>query len=107
MTMTQGELLLLLYDELLKRLKRAGLALDTEDFRLFEQSVRRCVEIVQYLKDTLNYNYTISAELSNMYDFFLFELSRLQAGRHKMIIDELQPLVKDLREAFETAGRTV
>lgn len=107
MTMTQGELLLLLYNELLKRLKRAGLALDTADFQLFEQSVQRCVEIVQHLKDTLNYNYTISTELGNMYDFFLFELSRLKAGRHKTIIDELQPLVKDLQEAFETAGRTV
>lgn len=107
MTMTQGELLLLLYDELLKRLKRAGLALDTKDYVLFEQSVKRSVEIVEYLKDTLNYNYAISAQLGNMYDFFIFELSRLRAGRNKTTIEELQPLVKELREAFEIAGRTV
>ena len=30
-TMSQGELLLLLYDELVKRLTRAGLAMDRED----------------------------------------------------------------------------
>ncbi len=107
MTMTQGELLLLLYDELLKRLKRAELALETKNFELFEQSVGRATEIVNHLKDTLNHNYEISAQLSNMYDFFIYELSRLQAGRNKTIISELQPLVKELREAFAIAEKTI
>lgn len=107
MTMTQGELLLLLYDELLKRLKRAELALETENFDLFEKSVQRAVEIVNHLKDTLNHNYEISAQLVNMYDFFIYELSRLQAGRNKNIIQEVQPLVKELRDAFAAAEKAV
>ena len=49
MTMTSGEMLLLLYDELLKRLTRAELALDKEDFDLFSKSVHRSREIIQYL----------------------------------------------------------
>ncbi len=106
MTMTQGEMLLLLYDELLKRLTRAGLALDKEEYSLFEASVKRSKEIVQYLKSTLNFEYGISKELGQMYDFFLFELSRLEAGRRKQIIEELKPLVKDLREAFQEAGKS-
>ena len=105
MTMTPGEMLLLLYDELLKRLMRAELALDKEDYDLFGQSILRCREIVQYLKDTLNYEYTISQELRQMYDFFLYELSRIEAGRKKEVIAELKPLVKDLREAFQDAGK--
>jgi flagellar capping protein FliD len=40
-TMTQGEQLLLLYDELVKRLTRAELALDKEDYTVFEESVDR------------------------------------------------------------------
>ncbi|MGC4019602.1 MAG: flagellar export chaperone FliS [Muricomes sp.] len=107
MTMTQGELLLLLYDELMKRLKRSEIALDTDNYELFDQSVVRSVEIVNYLKDTLNRDYAISAELRNMYDFFIFELSRLQAGRKKEVIQELQPLVKDLRDAFAAAEKSV
>lgn len=105
MTMTPGEMLLLLYDELLKRLMRAELALDKEDYDLFGQSILRCREIVQYLKDTLNYEYAISQELRQMYDFFLYELSRIEAGRKKEVIAELKPLVKDLREAFQEAGK--
>lgn len=43
-TMTQGELLLLLYDELVKRATRAELALDKQDYPLFEASIDRCLE---------------------------------------------------------------
>ncbi len=105
MTMTPGEMLLLLYDEMTKRLKRAELALDKEDYVLFDASVERCRDIVRYLKDTLNFNYDISRELNAMYDFFLYELSRLSAGRKKEIIGELTPLVRELREAFAEAAK--
>lgn len=105
MTMTSGEMLLLLYDELLKRLTRAELALDKEDFDLFSKSVLRSREIVQYLKDTLNPEYEISRQLRQMYDFFIYELSRVEAGRKKEVIEEMKPLVRELREAFEEAGK--
>ena len=44
-TMTRGEMLLLLYDELIKRLTRAQLALDEEDYELFERAVQRSKDI--------------------------------------------------------------
>lgn len=105
MTMTPGEMLLLLYDELTKRLLRAELALQKKDYALFDASVQRSVEIVQYLKDTLNFNYEISRELNTMYDFFLYELSRVSAGRRAEIIEEIKPLVKDLRDSFAEAAK--
>ncbi|MBS4979945.1 MAG: flagellar export chaperone FliS [Lachnospiraceae bacterium] len=105
-TMTRGEILLLLYDELIKRLNRAQLALDTEEYDLFEKSAARCGEIIQYLKTTLNMEYEISRELRRMYDFFLYEIARLRAGRNAEIIQELKPLVVELRDAFKEADRT-
>ena len=65
-TMTKGEMLLLLYDELIKRLTRAEMALEKEDYEVFEASVKRSGEIVQYLKDTLNTEYSISRELQRI-----------------------------------------
>ena len=82
-TMTRGEMLLLLYDELVKRLTKAELALEKEEFDIFDASVKRAQEIVQYLQETLNTEYSISRDLQRMYDFFLYEISRLQAGRKK------------------------
>ncbi|MCP1102534.1 flagellar protein FliS [Aequitasia blattaphilus] len=106
MTMTQSELVIVLYDELIKRLKRAGFALDKEDYTDFEAAVSRSRDIIIYFKDSLNFNYEISYELARMYDFFLFELSRLLSARKKGIIEDLLPLIEDLREAFEIAGKT-
>ena len=103
-TMTRGEMLLLLYDELIKRLTRAQL--EDKNYDLFDRSVQRSREIVRYLDDTLNMEYHISFELRRMYEFFLFELSRLQAGRNAAVVDELKPLVADLRDAFKEASKS-
>ncbi len=103
-TMTRGEMLLLLYDELIKRLIRAQIALENKDYDLFDKSVRRSKEIIQYLDKTLNMEYEISYELRRMYEFFLYELSRLQAGRNSAVIQELKPLVAELRDAFKEAS---
>lgn len=104
-TMTSGEMLNLLYDELLKRLTRSELALNNKDYRLFEESIQRSMDILTYLKDTLNYQYSISNELSRIYDFFLYELSRVKAGRNSAIIAEIRPLIMDLRDSFREAQR--
>ena len=105
-TMTHSEMLLLLYDELIKRLTRAQIALGNKDYDLFEKSVQRSREIVRYLDETLNMEYSISYELRRMYEFFLYELSRLQAGRNCAVIQELKPLVAELRDAFKEASKT-
>lgn len=104
-TMTHGEMLLLLYDELIKRLTRAQLALNDENYESFDKSVQRAKDIVHYLDKTLNMEYEISYELRRMYEFFLYELSRLQAGRNSAVIHELKPLVAELRDAFREASK--
>lgn len=104
-TMTPGEMLNLLYDELLKRLTRSELALENKDYELFEQSIQRSMDIVTYLKDTLNYQYEISNDLKRLYDFFLYELVRIKAGRNAIVIAEIRPLIMDLRDSFREAQR--
>ena len=104
-TMTRSEMLLLLYDELIKRLTRAQIALDDKNYDLFDKSVKRSREIVEYLNKTLNMEYRISHELRRMYEFFLYELGRLQAGRNSAVIQELKPLVAELRDAFKEASK--
>ena len=104
-TMTQGELLLLLYDELVKRLVRAGLALNKADYALFEASVDRCLDIVRYLDDTLDMQYPISRNLNRLYDYFSFELNRVKAGRNKEELERVRVMVSDLRDTFREANK--
>ena len=69
-TMTQGEMLLLLFDELVKRITRAELALKDQDNEVFDQSINRAAEIIKYLKRTLNREYAISVQYGSMNEIF-------------------------------------
>lgn len=104
-TMTRGELLLLLYDELVKRLTRAELALNKEDYELFEASVTRCIEILEYLDDTLDMQYDIGRDLHKLYDYFTYELIRIRIGRNAALLAEVKPQLTDLRDTFRTAQK--
>lgn len=104
-TMTKGEMLILLYDEMIKRLTRAELALEKGDFALFDASIQRTNEIVTYLSTTLDRTYSISNEISRLYDFFKYELTRLAAGRRPEIIRDLKPLIIEMRDTFKEADR--
>ena len=104
-SMTSGELLLMLYDELVKRAAMASLALDKEDYPQFEDCVDRCVNIVSYLDETLDRQYPISRDLSRMYEYFTYQLGRIRIGRNKRVLEELQPMLREMRDAFHTAKK--
>lgn len=105
-TMTQGELLLLLYDELIKRLTQAELALDKEMFPLYEDCVQRSIEIVDYLNATLDRQYPISGELSRLYEYFTYTLGRAKIGRRKEHVTHVKEKANELREAFRVAQKS-
>ena len=102
-TMAQGELLMLLYDELVKRLIRSELALQKEDFELFETSIVRCIDIVRYLDRTLDMKYPISRDLHRLYDYFLYMLNRVRFGRNGKVLAQIKPQLIDLRDTFRKA----
>lgn len=104
-SMTSGELLLLLYDELVKRSTLASIALDKQDWPAFEAALDRCIDIVDYLDETLDLQYPISHDLARMYDYFTYEMGRIKLGRNKKELDRLRPMLVDMRDAFRTAEK--
>ncbi|WP_293010051.1 MULTISPECIES: flagellar export chaperone FliS [unclassified Oscillibacter] len=104
-TMTPGELLIVLYDELVKRAARADIALGQADYPLFEASVDRCLDILHYLDNTLDNQYPISRELHRLYDFFCYDFSRVKAGRNQAELKQLLTMVGDLRDTFRAAEK--
>lgn len=104
-TMTPGELLLLVYDELVKRLTQAELFLGKEDYAAFETAVDRSTEIVRYLDQTLDRKYPIGQQLHRLYDYFCYELSRVKSGRNKTELERVKRMAGELRESFRTADK--
>lgn len=105
LTMTQGEMLILLYDEAIKRLNRAELALTAKEFELFEQSIDRTSDIIKYLKNTLDTKYEVSGSLSSLYNFFDYQLIRIKSGRNAALIQEIKPMITELRDTFKEADK--
>ena len=104
-TMTQGELLLLLYDELMKRLTQAELALSKENYPMFEGAVQRSIDIIQYLDDTLDRKYPISGNLTQLYEYFTYELGRVKIGRRAEPLSHVKSMAGELRDAFREAQK--
>ena len=104
-TMTSGEMLILLYDELIKRLKKAEILANNADYKNFEVEVKRSQEIVNYLNSSLDRKYAISGNLAQLYDFFNYQIIRLFAGRNLELIRELLPLIEELRDAYRQAEK--
>lgn len=104
-TMTPGELLLLLYDELVKRLTLAELELSKENYPTFEAAVNKSLDIIRYLDDTLDRRYPISRNLDRLYDYFGYELSRVKAGRNCTELTRVKGMVTELRDSFRKADK--
>lgn len=105
-TMTQGELLLLLYDELVKYLTQAELTLDKEQYPAFEAAVDKAIAIIRYLDSILDRQYAISGQLTRLYDFFCYELSRVKNGRNRTELERVKRMVSELRESFREAEKS-
>lgn len=106
-TMTQGELLLRLYDELVKQLTRATLYLQQKDYPHFEAAVDKSTDIIHYLQETLNHQYEISRSLDRLYEYFCYELSRVKIGRNQNELTRVKTMVSELRESFRQADKNV
>ncbi|WP_324824509.1 flagellar export chaperone FliS [Sinanaerobacter sp. ZZT-01] len=104
-TMTKSEMLFLLYDEIIKKMNKAKILANNKDYANFKVEIDKTRKIVLYLMNTLDLKYAVSKDLSRMYEFFNYELSRLSASRNLKIIDELIPLVIDLKDTFKEADR--
>lgn len=105
-TMTQGELLLLLYDELVKRLTQAELFLAKQDYPMFEGAVQRSIEIIKYLDDTLDKKYEVGRNLTRLYEYFTYQLGRTKIGRRADLLKEIKEKVIELRDAFRQAQKS-
>ena len=105
-TMTQGELLLLLYDELYNRLSQAELMLDQQNYPVYEASIARAVAIIDYLDSTLDRQYPISGNLAQLYEYFTYELGRAKIGRRKEVLSHVKSMVGELRDAFRQAQKS-
>ncbi|MEG2054172.1 MAG: flagellar export chaperone FliS [Oscillospiraceae bacterium] len=106
-TMTQGELLLLLYDEIIKQMEGAKVFIAEKDIQKKNAALKKAQRIFNHLTITLNHKYAISSNLSSLYDFFNRQLIQANIKNDIKFIDDIMPMVCDLRDAFAQADKNV
>lgn len=105
MTMTQGEMLVKLYEEVIKQLSSALISIEKKDYSSSNESLQKAQKILGYLKSTLDFKYEVSNNLSMLYDFFIQRLIDANIKKDTAIIEEVIPMVAELKDAFSQADR--
>ncbi len=104
-TMTQGEMLLKLYDETLRQIDLARNCIQTKDIAGMDKAISKAQKIIHYLRGNLDHRYSVSGNLSKLYDFFSGELMGASIKKEVQPLDDIQPLILDLRNTFEQCDR--
>ena len=66
-------------------------------------------KIVRYLTDILDMEQPIAWDLKRIYDYLVYDLSRIKAGRERRQseIGRIRHILSELREAFDGASKKV
>ena len=103
--MTQGELLVMLFEGLEKSLKKSKIALENGLTDVFDSEVQRAMKILNYLTKILDMKYEISHNLFRIYSHINQQLAYALAGRDAKPIDEILPDVSDFKRVWEQAAK--
>ena len=108
-SMSPVELLILLYDECMKDLRKAHMALEDGDMTMFEEYIGKSLKIIRYLIQTLDMSMPVSKDLRRLYDYIIFDLSKVRAaGKRKSgEIPKLIEIIQNLRDGFDGASQQV
>lgn len=103
MTATPEELTLMLYNGAIKFVKQGKLFIEQKDIQNAHNSIVRAQDIISELNITLNMDYEISKDLRSLYTFILDKLMEANIKKDSKILDEILPIVEDLRDTWKEA----
>lgn len=108
MTMTPGELIIVLYEECIKTLNLAVYYIEEKkDMDGAEKAIKKVQRIIHYLDGILNYKYEISLNLHMLYDYFIKTLVKSNIRKRTEVIKPLIPLIEELKSAYQQAERKI
>lgn len=101
MTASPQELNLMLYDGLLKFLKKAMYAIDDKNIQEAHNSITRTQDIIFQFMSVVDQSYEIGQNLYSLYDFMNRRLIEANIKKDKEILQEVYDLVKELRDTWK------
>lgn len=104
-TMSPGEILVKLFDELIKQMHIALRGLEKNELGVVNDALTKSTIIVSTLESSLNMKYEISDNLHNLYIFIGQQLIEANEKKEAQPVLDCMSLVRDLRDSFEQADK--
>jgi flagellar protein FliS len=105
LTMTPGEMVVRLFEECEKQLNFALVCIEEKNIEGSNNSLQKTQRILSYLKTSLDFKYQVSNGLASLYDFFIGRVVDANIGKKKGPVEEILPLITDLKVTFQQAER--
>jgi flagellar protein FliS len=102
-TAPKERLTLMLYDGAVKFSGQAILALENNEPMKLNESVRRTLDIIKELQDTLNRDYEIASNYFALYDYIIERLLTGESDRDPAALAEANSLIKEFRDMWREA----
>ena len=109
MTMTQTEMLTMLYDGILKEVYAVRSAFERDPGNLAEinRGLQKAQKIVNYLKTSLDTNYDIAKNLFSLYDYCNWILLQANVKKSDEGLSEVEDIIRELRESYIQADKSL
>lgn len=107
MTMTQGELVVQLFQGCSKKLNSAVYHIENGEHEKAEDDLYKAQRILNYLNASLDRSYDISSNLSSLYDYFIRMIIKGKIKMDADVIKEIIPMVDGLGDSFHEAEKIV
>lgn len=107
MTMTQGDMINLLFDETINRLNKGLISLEQKDYEGSNTHFKKAQAIITHLSSTLDPQYEVSAGLDSLYEYFNYQILQANVKKEPGPVTEVLPMITELKEAFAQADKSV
>lgn len=107
MTMTQGELVVQLFEGCSKKLNTAIYHIENNDNAKAEEELYKAQRIINYLNASLDRSIDISHNLALLYDYFIRRIVKAKIKFDVDIINEVISMVDGLGDSFREAEKIV
>ncbi len=105
MTASPADLVVMLYDGLLKQIQLAQMGIRENDIQRANSAFQRAQDILGELSMSLDMTYPIARELLDLYEFALHELVKANMSKSEESLPDLTAMFGELREAWVTVAR--
>lgn len=103
MTASPEELVMMLYNGIIRFVNEAKQAIDDKNIERAHNSITRAQDIVLELMSTLDMQYDISKNLYSIYEYLSRRLIEANLKKDKVALDEVESLVSDLKDTWGKA----